>query len=451
MGGSTKVIETTPKSGQQARAGINDYLFGGQSGRASALRSGVEGQAAPQIGYTDIARADQVGGADRSSIRDVSGFPQVTVSPITGLPQVGSHSFDPSQFGGAPNVSGQQINPAIFGSAFGGGSARDVTAGPISGVNTQSVDQLGGANSEFFRNMIAQLQPAFAQQRALGLAGAKEASGTLTGSGYANTLGSAVNRSLGDEQARLADYATRGLETEVGRQTSLAGLEQGRAISEADQRLRAGIANQGADVNLMDMILRGNISGQDSLLRALLGNQATGLQASEANARNALLGGDQRLQALLGNQRTGLAADTANASNATAAAQANLDAALRAGLGNQDASIRAGIANQGADISVLDANTQRMIQNMLSSQGANTAQAQLNQGANIANQGAIGDMNNANAQRFLQLLLGMGTTGVGTEVVQRGGAGSILGPLAGIAGSFLGGPAGGVIANKIFG
>ncbi len=104
---------------------------------------------------------------------------------------------------------------------------------------TQSVDQLGGANSAFFQNMMAQLQPAFSQQRAEGLAAAKEASGNLTGSGYANALGSSINRSLGQEQATLANYASQGLQTEVQRQLQQAGID----LSGIEMGQRGELAN----------------------------------------------------------------------------------------------------------------------------------------------------------------------------------------------------------------
>lgn len=90
---------------------------------------------------------------------------------------------------------------------------------------SQSIDQLGGANSAFFQNMMSQLQPAFAQSRAENLAAAKEQSGNLTGSGYANALGAASNRSLGAEQAMLADYASRGVQSEMARQLQQAGID----------------------------------------------------------------------------------------------------------------------------------------------------------------------------------------------------------------------------------
>lgn len=104
---------------------------------------------------------------------------------------------------------------------------------------TQSVDQLGGENSAFFRNMMNQLSPAFNQRRDLALAAAKESAGTLTGSGFANTLGNSVNRSLAEERASLADYASRGVQTEVQRQLAQGGLD----LSAMEMGQRAELSN----------------------------------------------------------------------------------------------------------------------------------------------------------------------------------------------------------------
>lgn len=106
-------------------------------------------------------------------------------------------------------------------------------------TQSQSVDQLGGANSAFFQNMMQQLAPAFNQRREEGLAAAKEASGNLTGSGYANALGSSINRSLGEEQATLANYAAQGLQTEVQRQLQQGGLD----LSAMELGQRAELSN----------------------------------------------------------------------------------------------------------------------------------------------------------------------------------------------------------------
>ena len=147
----------------------------------------------------------------------------------------------------------------------------------VSSQNTQSVDQLGGANSAFFNNMVAQLQPSFAQARAETGAAAKEASGTLTGSGFANRLGTALNRSLGNEQATLANYAAQGINTEVGRQ-------QG----DANRALQAGISNQGADQTFINQLLaRGNqnLQAQQLGFQAQSQNQQTELAQNTLNAQ----------------------------------------------------------------------------------------------------------------------------------------------------------------------
>lgn len=141
---------------------------------------------------------------------------------------------------------------------------RDVTA-----QNTQSTDQLGGANSAFFNNMVSQLQPSFTQARSEGLAAAKEASGTLTGSGFANRLGSSVNRSLGNEQATLANYAAQGVQ-----------MEQARQANDANRNLQAQTSNQGADQTFINqMLARGNqnLQAQQLGLQAQSQNQQTEL------------------------------------------------------------------------------------------------------------------------------------------------------------------------------
>lgn len=119
-----------------------------------------------------------------------------------------------------------------------------------------SVDSLGGANSAFFQNMMAQLQPSFTQARNEGLAAAKESAGSLTGSGFANRLGSSINRSLGNEQATLAGYASQGIGQELQRQQ----------------------ANQGADLSFMNDVLQRNQQGLQA--------QQLSSQAQQFNAGN---------------------------------------------------------------------------------------------------------------------------------------------------------------------
>jgi hypothetical protein len=110
------------------------------------------------------------------------------------------------------------------GGTSGFGTQGNGTGSPYDRINagapapTQSVDQLGGADSAFFKNMLEQYQPALDQNRATGIAAAKEGAGTLTGSGFANILGSSINRSLGEENATVANIAGHGLDLEQARQ-----------------------------------------------------------------------------------------------------------------------------------------------------------------------------------------------------------------------------------------
>lgn len=112
-----------------------------------------------------------------------------------------------------------------------------------SGVNIASIDTLGGANSPFFQNMMAQYAPAFQAERARAIAEAKEASGNLVGSGYANTVGNSINRTLESQQARIADLVSNQIANEQNRQTQLAQFAQQRNLTQAqlDQQRNLGI------------------------------------------------------------------------------------------------------------------------------------------------------------------------------------------------------------------
>lgn len=191
-------------------------------------------------------------------------------------------------------------------------AARDVY-----GQGTQSIDALGGQNSAFFRNMMNQLSPSFDMRRNLGLAAAKESAGNLTGSGFANRLGSSINRSLGDEQAALAQYAVQGLNLEAVRQggdanrlLSAGQSNQGADIALGGQRLQRGAmdlqaqqSNQAMDSTFLNQLIsRGglNLQGQELDLRGQMANQAS----QEAYAQRGLTAQDLALRAGMSNQST---------------------------------------------------------------------------------------------------------------------------------------------------
>ncbi len=78
--------------------------------------------------------------------------------------------------------------------------------GGVSDYFARQLEFLGGGEpSEFFvENILGPARGMFAQNRELALAQAKESSGNLTGSGFANAMGTTVNRSLAQEDWILA-------------------------------------------------------------------------------------------------------------------------------------------------------------------------------------------------------------------------------------------------------
>lgn len=164
--------------------------------------------------------------------------------------------------------------------------------GPGSSLATDSVDKLGGANSAFFNNMVNQLQPSFNQARAEGVAAAKEGAGSLTGSGFANILGSAINRSMGSQQATLANYAAQGLNTEVGRQQGDANraasmFESAQGANNLQAQLEAQrqalIFGTAANTN------QGNASLFSNLLMSQAGNPSTAIALQKKGGIGSIL------------------------------------------------------------------------------------------------------------------------------------------------------------------
>lgn len=278
MGGKkSTVIDTTPKVTQDLRKGLQDYIMDPKAGGVGRINAQTP-DLPTSTGITaagPVATQFNIGGADpsRGQVRDVSA---------------------------GPGVTAQQV------------SSRD----------TSSVDSLGGANSAFFNNMVAQLQPSFTQQRNEGLAGAKESAGTLTGSSFANRLGSSINRSLGNEQATLANYASQGIGMEQARQAGDANRALSAATANQGASLQAGLgnqnaslsaqqANQGADMNFINQMLQRSQQGlaaQGMTLQAQSQNQQTELSqntlAAQLEAQRKAMGyqtGAQISQANAGN------------------------------------------------------------------------------------------------------------------------------------------------------
>lgn len=104
-------------------------------------------------------------------------------------------------FGGASTDFLDMLNSGIF------------TSGP-------SLDTFLDPSSPMFQGIRGGYEDMFTQRRAEALAQAKEASGNLTGSGYANNLGGVVNRGLADENAMLTNIMTQLGLTQYGQENN---------------------------------------------------------------------------------------------------------------------------------------------------------------------------------------------------------------------------------------
>lgn len=168
-------------------------------------------------------------------------------------------------------LMGQVGGASGFGTqGYGTGSPFDrINAGV--GTPTKSIDELGGADSPFFQNMVARYQPAFDQQRTLALASAKEGAGTLTGSGFANRLGTTVNRSLADQNNILSQIGMHGLDLESARQQATAQMEAERQRSNAGNFLQLLLGQSMAGVSPDQIVSKGGLGALLGPLAQLFG------------------------------------------------------------------------------------------------------------------------------------------------------------------------------------
>jgi hypothetical protein len=113
------------------------------------------------------------------------------------------------------------------------GKNKEMLPGDVQGLRKGILDFIGqqglgtaltGANQPLDLTPFQQL---FAQRRAEGLAQAKESAGTLTGSGFANILGSAAGRSISDENAFLGTLMNNAKQASADRFLKLLGMVPG--------------------------------------------------------------------------------------------------------------------------------------------------------------------------------------------------------------------------------
>ena len=311
-------------------------------------------------------------------------------------------------------VNGQG-NSAILNSLLSGGGG--VGAQKVAGLTEgqQSVSDL--ATGGFMDKLLAQYSPYFEQQRQKALAGAKEASGNLTGSGFANALGNSTAQTLAQQQAQLGDLAQFGIGQEVSRQGNLAGLQNQRNLADASNSLQASIATAGN--NLQGAASAGQYSNaaQEQMIQAL---EASG-QIDLANlvreqgrlTGNAQMGNDVALQ------NRGISSNEAQAAGQLGL---NRDTTL-AGLMQNDAQAQAGrdqqtnLANSGAqnqrDELLAQLKQQLGLSNRQLSSQEEQFLSQLLQNNNQFNASQTNTVGNNNANRIASLLGGLTTAGVG--------------------------------------
>lgn len=311
MGGSTKVIDTTNPALKPLHNAVSGYLMGNPSGSNGGASSnpnqnfltnlfgqatGMNAAGVPAGGTQPNINMAGPGGFNLGEAMGGAPSPQ-SVDPMGRImgTAVGSNAPTAVPYGGnGAGVNYQSADPLAMPDRA---SVRDVSLGQngqdmfslimqrlggggpqAQAGSTQSVDQLGSATSGFFNNMMNQYKPAFAQARTESLAGAKESMGNLTGSGAGNALGAAANRSMGAEQAQLAELAKWGVGQEMQRQLGQAGLDTNASIANANnqgqmvgmginalgQQMQAGASNQNADLSFLDQLSRLGINNQNT-------------------------------------------------------------------------------------------------------------------------------------------------------------------------------------------
>lgn len=325
----------------------------------------------------------------------------------SGLQQFLMQNIDQLNGGGTPNEPGR-VNI---------GTPGQVGAG---GVNIDSASTLGGATSPFFQNMMAQYEPLFAQERARTIAQAKESSGNLTGTGYANNVANALNRTLTDQQAKIADLFRSDLANEQARQSQLSQFAQERNLAGfntgADFMKTQGGLDQQRNLSIFDTLA--NLSNsQGNRYASLLGQTGTaGVGQDEIIAQGGLGALIGPLLGALGNSSLG---------GGLAALGGNLASGLTSGLGNLAGGIGTGLGNLAGGLGDLGGSLIGGLGNLaggLGNLGGNLAGGLSSLGGNLA--GGLGQLGG-------DLLGGLGSLG--------GGIGSGLGLLAGGLGDLAGG------------
>ena len=425
----TTQYDAIPKDIQNLRSNTATYL------------NGAMGRLEPTAAQSSPTGFNQTQDVNSPSINGVYRATSGTAANNDGR-YVGLNNFQPTQSTAATQYTGadsagtgrtgsimdqllaagqQGVNGQAQATLLNGGG--NVSAQNVRGLTEgqQSVSDL--ATGGFMDKFLAQYQPLFEQQRRQAIAAAKEGSGNLTGSGFANTLGNATSQTLAQQQGVLADLARQGITTEVGRQQNLAGLENQRNLADASNALAASSAN--ASNNLQGASAAGQLGLQanDNLVRALeaSGNiELANLVREQGRlTTNAQTGADVALQNrnITSNEQGRNASNDLQRLTTLAGLQQN-DAQTQAGRDQQTNLFNASESNS-RDLALAQLKQQLGLSNRQLTSQENQFLASLLQNNNQFNAGQTNDLANANAQRIASLLGGLTTAGVGVPNITQ--------------------------------
>lgn len=209
----------------------------------------------------------------------------------------------------------------------------------------------------------------------------------------------AAQKALGElaGQMRTQDISLASQQAQLQQATNLANLQASAA--DVDRQLRANLANQGVDLDVLKANaaagnqaaianLQAATQNADRDVRAQMANQATMADIAKTNLQAQVADMDRNLRASLANQGVDLDKAKMDAANGNAMALANLSVATQ----NADRLLKADMANQGVDLDVLKANA-----------AAGNAAAQANLVASIQKMGLDDAMTRAYLQNQLDL------------------------------------------------
>ena len=249
------------------------------------------------------------------------------------------------------------------------------------------------------QSAVLRLQEQQAAQKALGDLAGQVRTQDISLAGQQAQLQQSANlanlqASAGDVDRQLrANLANQGVDLDVlksnaaaGNQAAIANLAA--ATQNADRDVRAQMANQATTTDISKANLQANISDADRSVRAQMANQAADVTVAQSNLQAQVADFDRSLRASLANQGVDLDKAKMDAANGNAMALANLQVATQ----NADRLLKADLANQGVDLEVLKANA-----------AAGNAAAQANLAASLQKMGLDDQMSRAYMQNQLDL------------------------------------------------